>query len=274
MAQPKSSKQKRAAQNKASRQALAARRDNAQAPTQAGADGGGSSGGRGRSGGFLGGIFNPRPPAKPAASTGGGSSAGAGKGAARGRAAASNQPVGYRAAMSAVFAAVAAVVLCLVAVPVAVDAAGDLYTREGLATDWSITAAHAVEASPDATPAELVKAIDDWTPGRETKPALIALWPWSAAVVFPVLGTILGFRAVKRRAGSKTLSRFLFLTVLGVLTTTQLAFLFLPSVIALGVAMYQVRKYEAQTAMAVGDPSTGQVIEADVADDDPADGDG
>jgi hypothetical protein len=113
-----------------------------------------------------------------------------------------------------------------------------------------------------------VRSIDEWTPGRETKPALIALFPWSAATIFPVLGTILGFRAVKRRAGSKTISRYLFLTVLGVLTTTQLAFLFLPSVIALGVAMYQVRKYEAQTAVAVGDPSTGAVIEADLVDDD------
>ncbi|MDQ2650462.1 MAG: hypothetical protein M3Z03_13040, partial [Actinomycetota bacterium] len=265
MAQPKSSKQKRAAQNRASRQALAARRDNAQAATGGSTSSGGSS--KGRSGGFFSRIFNPTPPSKAAggSSSGGG---GAAAGGARSAAAARNAalPPGHRAALSAVFAAVAAVVLCLVAVPVAVNANGDLYTREALAVDWSLSAVDALAEAPDATPAELVREIDEWTPGRESKPALVALWPWSLAVVFPVLGTVLGFRAVKRRAPGKTVSRYMFLTLLGVLTTTQLAFLFLPSVVALGIAMYQVRKWETQNAVVTGDPSTGEVIEADVVD--------
>lgn len=271
MAQPKSSKQKRAAQNRASRQALAARRDNANA-----AAGGSTSGGaaKGRSGGFFSRIFNPTPPSKAAGgASAGGTGSGGGAGGARSAAAAraAALPPGHRAALSAVFASIAAVVMCLVAVPVAVNADGDLYTREALAVDWSHSAVAALADNPDATPAELVKEIDEWTPGRESKPALVALWPWSLAVVFPVLGTVLGFRAVKRRAPGRTVSRYLFLTVLGVLTTTQLAFLFLPSVIALGVAMYQVRKWETQNAVAVGDPSTGAVIEADVVDADVVD---
>ncbi|MDP1806563.1 MAG: hypothetical protein Q8K72_15410, partial [Acidimicrobiales bacterium] len=175
-----------------------------------------------------------------------------------------------RAALSALFASVAAVVLCLVAVPVAVNGDGDLYTRESLAVTWSATAAGAALATPAATPAELVKAIDQWTPDRETTPALVALWPWSIAVVLPVLGSFFGFQAVRQRKPSRSVSRAMFLTVLGVLTTTQLAFLFLPSVIALAVAMYQVRKGEVAAASVTGgSPTTGEVVEAQVVEDTP-----
>lgn len=265
MAQPKSSKQKRAAQNKASRQAAAARKANAHAESRS------TSAGSTSKRSLLGGLFNPKPPTKSATGSGTGSGAGGTTSArgARGAVSTSTQPPGHRAALSAVFAAVAAVVLCLVAVPVAVNADGDLYTRESLAVTWSITAAEASVAAPDATPAELVKDIgEDWAPDRDEKPALIALWPWSLAVVLPVLGSFFGFQAVRQRKPSKAVSRAMFLTVLGVLTTTQLAFLFLPSVIALAVAMYQVRKAEvAAASVAVGDASTGEVVEAQVVED-------
>jgi hypothetical protein len=264
MAQPKSSKEKRAAQNKAARQAAAARKVNAHA--EPGASGRAKAAPKR---GGLRGLFNPTPTTK---STTGGAKATTGSGAPTARsaraAAVASQPPGHRAALSAVFASVAAVVLCLVAVPVAVNSDGDLYTRESLAVSWSITAAEASVEAPDATPAEIVKSIDEWTPGRETKPALIALWPWSLAVILPVLGSFFGFQAVRQRKPSKAVSRAMFLTVLGVLTTTQLAFLFLPSVVALAVAMYQVRKAEvAAASVAVGDATTGEVVEAQVIDD-------
>lgn len=270
MAQPKSSKQKRAAQNRASRQALAARRENAQAAASGATGAGGTSGGRSR--GFLGRLFNPTPPAKASGGSGGATAPRPARGGAA--AAAAAQPPGYRAALSAIFASVAAVVLCATAVQLGVDGDGDLYTRESLAVEWARTAVEAHGADPEASADELVEAIEEWTPAREEKAALVALWPSSVTVALPVIASVLGFRAVKQRLGSKKVNRMAFLMILGAFVTVGLMTLFLPAVIALGVAGFQVRKWEVQQAVAAApDPAADGIVEAEVVEAEVVDAD-
>ncbi len=83
-----------------------------------------------------------------------------------------------------------------------------------------------------------------------------------------MVGAGIAFRAIVRRRSSRTVSRALFATLLGALLS-QIPFFFLPSVVALGVAVFQIRKYETTIAAAAlqgeaagGEPS-GEVIEAD-----------
>lgn len=162
----------------------------------------------------------------------------------RGAALRPGQPVGYRAALSAVLAAAAAVVLCIVALRYPVDARGDVYTRETLTADWSITALRAVAENPDANADEVAATITDWAPGRSRDTVAIALWPFSLALAFPLIGSGLGFHAVRKRSSSKVVNRALYATLFGAVLTQGLLLLFLPVVLALGVAMFQVRKAE------------------------------
>jgi hypothetical protein len=253
------SKQKRAAQNRARRSAHAARIANAQARAESSARSSGSTGGRTS---VLGRLF------------GGGGSGSAGRVASarsQGAALRGEQPPGYRAAMSAVLAAVAAAVVCAVALRYPVDADGDLYTRETLVADWSITAADAAAAEPDADAAAVADTIDEWAPGREQETVAKALWPYSLAIVLPIIGSGLGFQAVRRRSPSKVVNRALYATLFGAVLTQGLLLLFLPTVIAMGVAMYQVRKAEAMAASEAGSdtvvPDAGTVIDVEEADD-------
>jgi hypothetical protein len=191
---------------------------------------------------------------------------------AQGAALRGEQPPGYRAAMSAVLAAVAAAVVCAVALRYPIDADGDLYTRESLVADWSITAADAAAAEPDGDAAAVVDSIDEWAPGRQQETVAKALWPYSLAIVLPIIGSGLGFHAVRRRSSSKVVNRALYATLFGAVLTQGLLLLFLPTVIAMGVAMYQVRKAEAMAASEAASDTVvtdaGTVIEVEEADDD------
>jgi hypothetical protein len=245
------SKQKRAAQNRnqrAAREARAANANAAPAPRAPRATGASSAGG----GSLLSRL------------RGGGSARTVAKGTARPTAAdlRGQQPPGYRAALSAVFAAAAAIVLCVFALRYPVDAHGELYTKEHLVADWSMSAARATADQPEASAETVVKSIDDWAPGRDKETVIKALWPYSLAIVLPLGGALLAFRAVRRRSSSKAMNRSLYATLFGAVLTQGLLLLFLPVVLAVGVAMFQVRKAESMAAAAAAPPD--EVVDVDV----------
>lgn len=173
-------------------------------------------------------------------------------------------PVGHRAALSAVFAAVAAAVVGSILFRMPIDRNGDVITTRGaLVAEWTLSARDAASDDPEATPAEVAASIDDWTPGGD-KPYIQAYWPVSLAVVLPVIGTGLGFRAVSKRSSAKLVNRTMYLTLFGTLLAAQLLLIFLPAVISLAVAAFQVRKAEvaaARAAPATADPD--EVIDVD-----------
>jgi hypothetical protein len=248
-------KQKRAAQNRNERAARSARTANANArPSATPAAGGGAGSGsllsRFRTGG----------------NGGGGASRSTGSARSRGAALRPDMAPGHRAALSAVFAAAAALVLCTFALRYPVDANGDLYTREHLAADWSMTALRTAADQPEATAAEVVDAIDEWAPGRGKDTVVKALWPFSLAIALPLIGAGLGFQAVRKRKGSKVVNRALYATLFGAVLTQGLLLLFLPVVLGMGVAMFQVRKAET-IAAASGDAAVIDVDEVEPEDE-------
>ncbi|MFP5255102.1 MAG: hypothetical protein ACLGI8_04540 [Acidimicrobiia bacterium] len=235
------SKQKRAAQNRAQRAAREARKAAARTPTGSGA----STSAARRSGGLL---------SRLRGGGGGSTRAGASAGGRRPTLAEARalQPPGYRAALSAVFAAVAAIILCSFLLRYPVDGQGDLYTSETLVADWVATALDAAQADPGLDAAGLADSIEEWTPGRADKTVVTALWPWSIAIVLPLIGAGIAYWAVRRRSPSKVLNRALYATLFGAVLTQGLLLLFIPVVLAVGVAMFQVRKAEAQGLLAAG----------------------
>lgn len=284
-------KQKRAAQNRSRRAEREARAANAarsgtepvasgSSPAGAGASAGGAKGllGRLRTGG------TGTSPSRTAKSRGGGGAAGRPRlSMAEARAL---QPPGLRAALSGVFAALAAIAICLFILPSPVDADGDPYTGPTLVADWTATAVDAVVAQPAASADDVVAAIDDWAPGREETSVAAALWPWSLTMALPLGGALLAFWAVRARKPSKIVNRALYATLLGSVLTQGLLLLFLPVVLAVGVAMFQVRK--AETAAAAdgvidvepvddedleGGDETAETAEADLGDGDEDDDD-
>jgi hypothetical protein len=250
------SKQKRAAQNRNQRMARTARTANAQAGLSSSAGSAAPTSGGSLLSRLRGGSTGPR-------------AAGGTTARARGAALRPDQPPGYRAALSAVLAAAAALMLCTFALRYPVDADGDVYTSERLVADWSLTALRAAAEQPDATPAQIADSIDEWAPGRSNETVVQALWPYSLSVVLPLIASALGFYAVRKRSPSKVVNRALYATLFGAVLTQGLLLLFLPSVLAMGVAMFQVRKAEAMAAAA----GAGGVIEVDEVPDDDASGD-
>lgn len=250
------SKQKRAAQNRNQRAALAARAANANTMPQSPRTGTAASSGSSAAGGSLlsrlrGGGSN-RSGTSTTSRAAGASSRTAGSSRARGASLRPDQPPGYRAALSAVLAAVAALMLCTVALRYPVDASGKVYNSETLVADWSVTALRAAADQPAATPAKIAASIDDWAPGRSKDTVAKALWPFSLALVLPLVGAGLGFSAVRKRSSSKVVNRALYATLFGAVLTQGLLMLFLPVVIAMGVAMFQVRKAETIAAAGTG----------------------
>lgn len=152
---------------------------------------------------------------------------------------------------------------------VPVDADDEPFTSSSLTATWAGQALDVALGSPEASAAEVAEQVEDWTPGRGETPLALALWPLSLTLALPALAAAIAFRAVSKRASSKVVSRALFATLFGALLS-QIPVFFLPSVVALGVAVFQLRKYESATAAASGaaaaDPG---VIEADVVEDEP-----
>lgn len=225
------SKQQRQAQNQKQRAALNARRE---AAATGRAPAGKVGGGRGTSAASRGSVLSRLRGASTTGRTSRTARAGTGGG----------RPVGHRAAMSALFAAIAGAVVGAVLFKVPVDRSGDaIVTREALVAEWVLSAHDAAQEAPEATPEQVADAVDDWTPGG-SQPYVQAFWPISAAVLLPVLGTGLGFRAVSRRSPAKLVNRTMYVTLFGALLSSQLLLIFLPAVISLAVAAFQVRKAE------------------------------
>ena len=174
-------------------------------------------------------------------------------------------PPGHRAALSALLAAVAAALVSSFLIPVQIGRDGEPITTQGaLVAEWSLSAQEALADAPDATAAELSAAVDDWLPGG-TEPFIQANWPFSLLVFLPVVGTALGFRAVSKRSPAKVVNRTMYVTLFGALLAgSQLLVIFLPAVIALGVAAFQVRKAEVQAqAQAQAAAPADDVIDVD-----------
>lgn len=251
MATKRPSKQKRAAQNRNQRAAREARAANAHAgPTSSSASSSGAGGARGGLLSRLRGGGGGQPSTR-----------------ARGAALRPDVPPGFRAALSAVLAAAAALVLVTLVLRYPVDARDDLYSPETLVADWSVSAMRALADQPDADPGAIADSIDDWTPGAGDATVMEALWPYSLATVLPLIGAGLGFQAVRKRSPSKTVNRALYATLFGAVLTQGLLLLFIPVVLAMGVAMFQVRKAEV-LARASGDDG---VIDVEALDDDELD---
>ncbi|MEQ1787748.1 MAG: hypothetical protein ABL966_11890 [Acidimicrobiales bacterium] len=177
-------------------------------------------------------------------------------------------PVGHRAALSALFAAIAAAGIGSFVFQVPVDRTGEaITTRTALVAEWARSAADVALEQPELTPAEVGDAVDDWLPGG-SEPYLLAFWPVSAGVVLPVIGTALGFRAVSRRSSAKLVNRTMYVTLFGALLASQLLLIFLPAVISLAVAAFQVRKAEVAAGQpAAPAPPVDDVIDVDEVDE-------
>ena len=257
------SKQRRQTQNQRQRAALEARRVNATAgPAPQGKVGGASA-------------------TEPSSAPRGGSVLSRMRGAtARGREvrtgrAGGSLPVGHRAALSALLAAIAAAVVGALLIPVPVDAGGDPVTARGaLLAEWSLSALDVAQESPEASAQEVAQEVDDWSPNG-TKPYGIAYFPLSLGLLLPVVGAALAFRAVSTRAAAKVVNRTMYVTMFGTLLNAQLLFLFLPTLVGVGIAAFQVRKAEvAANAVALaeepagdGPPDDGDVIEVDAVEE-------
>lgn len=294
------SKQKRQNTNRQERQARQARAANANAPqpSSGGGSGSGGSGAAKGSGSLLGrlrgaatGTQAPRTkeeraagraeraagttaPASAAPATPRGSGTNANRNIGRSKLAqsapvsSSDVPIGQKAALTGVLAAVAAIAFSFFNYT-GVDANGDFYTQPKIAAEWATSALEVSKAHPDADGPAVAAQVTDWMPNRTTERIPLALGWLSLAMVLPLLGAGLAFRAVRKRLGSKVVNRAMYATLLGMFLSQALALYFLPAVIAVFVASWQVRKYEMTVARAAA--ADGGAIDVDVVDDEPAD---
>ena len=238
------SKQRRQTQNQKERAAREARRLNAGTATEVAASAQAEKSSKGTS---TAAATSPTP-AKAAA---GGSVLSRLRGAsATGRAIRTGTPVGtapppgHRAALSALLAAVAGAVVAAVLISVPIDASGDAITSpSALVGEYALSAWDVVQDTPDATADEVVDAVDDWTPNGEERYG-IATWPLSLLLLLPVAASFLAFQAVTKRKSSKVVMGAMYATLFGALLSQQLI-IFIPTVIGVGIASYQVRKAEA-----------------------------
>jgi hypothetical protein len=259
------SKQRRQTQNQRQRAALETRRANAaaEAPPAKASSGKASGGGSTKSSSSSRGSVLTR--LRGASATGR---------AIRTRAPVGSQPPGYRAALSGLLAAVAAAVVGAVLIPVQIDAHGEPIASSGaLIGEWSISATDALAHAPGATSEELVKAVDDWSPNG-SDPYGLANFPLSLALVLPAVGAGLAFRAVSKRSSAKVVNRAMYVTLFGTLLNAQLLFLFLPAIVGIGIAAFQVRKAEVAAAAEDADDEPmddDEVIDVEPVDDDVVD---
>ena len=187
---------------------------------------------------------------------------------------AGSQPPGYRAALSGLLAGVAGAVVGAILITIPVDASGDpITTRGAMVGEWTLSALDVVQADPNATADEVVDAVDDWSPNGD-EPYAKAYFPASLGLVLPIIGAALAFRAVSKRATAKVVNRAMYVTLFGTLLNIPLLFVFLPTVIGIGIAAFQVRKAEVQAAAEAaaeeggGEGPDGEgVIEVDEVDD-------
>ncbi len=253
------SKQRRQSQNRQQRAALQARRAAAaatEAPTSKVGDAASTPGGS---------VLSRL--------TATGSSGRRTRSANKGRAAA-GLPVGHRSALTSVMLASASVLFVLFGFRVPISSAtGDaIATKPERVAEWSLAALDAARGlGTEATAAEVRDAVEVWSPGGDES-YLTAFWPYSPSVFLPVLGAGLGFRAVRNRASARLISRTMYITLFGALLTRELLIFFLPAVVAMAIAAFQVRKAEVASAPTAQDDVTDEddIIDVDsVIEDEP-----
>ena len=182
---------------------------------------------------------------------------------AKGPRAASGLPVGHRAALTSVMLAGASVLFVLFGfqVPISTATGDAIVTKSDRVAEWSLASLRAAQG-PDtgATADDVRDAVDDWSPGG-TESYITAFWPYSLSLFLPVVGAGLGLRAVRKRGSARLVNRTMYVTLFGALLTRELLFFFLPAVVAMAIAAFQVRKAEFASAADDG------VIDVDEVDD-------
>ena len=169
-------------------------------------------------------------------------------------------PPGHRAALTSLVLAAVTLLFVLFGfrVPISAATGAAISTSTERVGEWVQPALdNAIAAGPDGTAA----AVTNWSPGGDEL-YMKAFWPLSLSVFLPLVAATLGFRAVSRRASAKVVNRAMYATLFGALLTTQLLIFFLPSVVAMAVASFQVRKAEVATNAA----GAAGVIEVDEVD--------
>ena len=243
------SKQRRQTQNQKERAAREARRLNAGTATEVAAAAQAGQGSKATA------PARPASPTPPKAATGGSVLSRLRGASATGRAIRTGTPVGtapppgHRAALSALLAAVAGAVVACFLISVPVDASGEaISSPTALVGEYTLSAWEVVQSTPTATADDVVDAVDDWTPNGEERYG-IATWPLSLLLLLPVAASFLAFQAVAKRKSSKTVMGAMYATLFGALLSQQLI-IFIPTVIGVGIASYQVRKAEAAATFA------------------------
>lgn len=188
--------------------------------------------------------------------------------AARGRSSSTDLPVGHRAALTAVILAATSILFVIFTIRVPLGASGDpIRTSTDRVAEWAGAALDAASSLDEPTGAEVADAVDDWSPsGRERY--ITALFPQSLAVFLPLIAAALGFQAVRQRRPAKIVNRAMYATLFGALLTVDLLIFFLPTVVSMAVASFQVRKYEFAMKAAEAGPPEDEVIDVDEVDDD------
>ena len=244
------SKQRRQTQNRQQRAALEARRAAAAAGgTPAGKVGGGAPA---KSGSVLSRL------------TGSGASR-RGSGPAKGPRVTSGLPVGHRSGLTAVMLAGTSVLFVLFGfrVPISSATGEAIATKPERVAEWSLASLQAAQGLDAGAPADEVRdAVEDWSPGGK-KSYITAVWPYSLSILLPLMGAGLGFRAVRKRGSARLVNRTMYLTLFGALLTRELLVFFLPAVVAMAVAAFQVRKAESASSAATNDG----VIDVDEVDE-------
>ena len=116
-----------------------------------------------------------------------------------------------------------------------------------MAGEWTLSAWDVAAGEPRRHRGEVVDAVEDWTPNGE-EPYGKAYFPLSLGLLLPVIGAGLAFRAVSKRSPAKVVNRAMYVTLFGTLLNAQLLFIFLPTVVGVGIAAFQVRKAEVRPA--------------------------
>ena len=173
----------------------------------------------------------------------------------------------------------------LVAFRIPVGVSGEpIRTEPERVADWSLAALDTARSLDAPVTAEALReAVEDWSP-EPKQPYIQAMFPLSLTVVLPLLASLLGYRAVRRRASARLVNRAMYATLFGALLTFELLIFFLPGVVAMAVASFQVRKYEYATRLTDepeggddpegGDePEPDDVIDVDEVEVDAADAD-
>lgn len=178
--------------------------------------------------------------------------------------------MGWRAALASLLMAVAAFGL-LALDTVTVDEDGKAVPAVELSplyrfAQYSLGTGLEAAFEGEAPPSDVAEAVDDLVagPGDEESNSLAAYWPISAIFPLPILIAGFAFWTVHRGTAN---GRQLMFCLFGMFFASMMTgIFFLPALVALGFASFQVRKVEAAAALAArraAEEGDGDVIDVD-----------